>query len=72
MQNQPKGEYVLVIEGCKIKELETKKQEEYKNMDITEHMDIYLSEGMSKKEAMKKVASDRGIPKREVYNSLLK
>lgn len=72
MKNQPKGEYVLVIEGCTIKELETKKQEEYKNMDITEHMDIYLSKGMSKKEAMKQVASDRGISKREVYSSLLK
>lgn len=72
MSNQPKGEYVLIIEGCTIKELETKKQEEWTNIDINKHMDIYLSKGMSKKEAMKNVASDRGIPKREVYNNLLK
>lgn len=71
MSNQPKGEYVLIIEGCNIKELEAGKQKEWTQIDIPGHMDIYLSKGMSKKEAMKKVASDRGIPKREVYNSLL-
>ncbi len=72
MSNQPKGEYVLIIEGCTIKEIETKKQEEWTQIDIPGHMDIYLSKGMPKKEAMKRVASDRGISKREVYNSLLK
>ena len=72
MSNQPKGEYVLIIEGCTIKEIETKKQEEWTQIDIPGHMDTYLSKGMPKKEAMKRVASDRGISKREVYNSLLK
>lgn len=71
-QNQPKGEYVLVIEGCSIKELETMQKDKWISMDIPSHMDIYLSKGMSKKEAMKQVASDRGISRREVYNSLLK
>lgn len=69
--NTPKGEYVLIIEGCTLKELETKKQEIWKQMSISEHMNIYLSEGISKKEAMKKVAADRGISKREVYSALL-
>ena len=71
-QNQPKGEYVLVIEGCSIKELETMQKDKWISMDIPSHMDIYLSKGMPKKEAMKQVASDRGISRREVYNSLIK
>lgn len=71
-QNQPKGEYVLVIEGCSIKELETIQKDKWISMDIPSHMDIYLSKGMPKKEAMKQVASDRGISRREVYNSLIK
>lgn len=71
-QNQPKGEYVLVIEGCTMQELEARQKDKWISMDIPSHMDIYLSNGMSKKEAMKQVASDRGISRREVYNSLLK
>ena len=71
-QNQPKGEYVLVIEGCSIKELEPMQKDKWISMDIPSHMDIYLSKGMPKKEAMKQVASDRGISRREVYNSLIK
>ena len=71
-QNQPKGEYVLVIEGCSIKELETMQKDKWISIDIPSHMDIYLSKGMPKKEAMKQVASDRGISRREVYNSLIK
>ena len=71
-QNQPKGEYVLVIEGCSIKELETMQKDKWISMDIPSHMDIYLSKGMPKKEARTQVASDRGISRREVYNSLIK
>jgi len=71
-QNQPKGEYVLVIEGCTIQELEARHQNKWLDISIPEHMDIYLSKDMAKKEAMKQVASDRGISRREVYNSLLK
>lgn len=70
-QNQPKGEYVLILEGCSIDEIETKKQENWQQISISSHMDIYLSKGIPKKEAMKKVASDRGISKRDVYNYLL-
>ena len=71
-QNQPKGEYVLVIEGCTLQELEARHQNKWLDISIPEHMDIYLSKDMAKKEAMKQVASDRGISRREVYNSLLK
>ncbi len=68
---QPKGEYVLIINGCTFSELETKRQETWQQLSLAEHMDIYLSKGVSKKDAMKKVAFDRGMSKHDVYNSLL-
>lgn len=67
----PKGEMVLVIEG---KSFEEKRQEEidnYMEMTVSEHMDMYLAQGLDKKEAMKKVAKDRGVSKRDIYNELL-
>lgn len=67
----PKGEYVMVIEGISHKELEAQSIQEWEKISIPEHMDKYLTQGMDKKSAMKQVALDRGIPKREVYNSLL-
>lgn len=70
-ENEPRGEYVLVIEGKKIEELKKEKEASYKEMDINEHMKLYMDKGMDKKEAMKAVAVDRGIPKREVYKTLL-
>ena len=70
-ENEPRGEYVLVIEGKKIEELKKEKEASYKEMDINEHMKLYMDKGMDKKEAMKAVAVDRGIPKREVYKMLL-
>lgn len=70
-ENQPKGEYVMVISGRTLKELEEEKQQSWEQISIDEHMDIYLSKGLDKKEAMKKVAKDRGISKRDVYQALL-
>lgn len=67
----PKGEYVIVIEGISHKQLQAQSIEEWEKISIQEHMDKYLTQGMDKKTAMKQVAIDRGIPKREVYNSLL-
>ena len=67
----PKGEYVLVIEGRNKKEIEQDKQQAFLTMTLGEHMEIYLSQGIDKKEAMKLVAKDRGITKREVYAGLL-
>lgn len=70
--NEPKGEYVLVIQG---KSREIIKQEEVKSwevMTIEEHMKVYTGKGMDKKEAMKAVAKDRGVSKRDIYNELLK
>jgi len=70
-ENEPRGEFVLVIEGRKIEELKKEKEASFQEMDINEHMKLYLDKGMDKKEAMKAVAVDRGIPKREVYKMLL-
>lgn len=69
-EETPKGEFVLVIEG---KTMEEKRQEAIDNfleMSVSEHMDIYLSKGIDKKEAMKLVAKDRGVSKRDIYNQL--
>ena len=70
-ENEPRGEFVLVIEGRKIEELKKEKELSFQEIDINEHMKLYLDKGMDKKEAMKAVAVDRGIPKREVYKMLL-
>ena len=68
-EKQPKGEYVMVISGRTLKELEEEKQQSWEQISIDEHMDIYLSKGLDKTEAMKKVAKDRGISKRDVYQA---
>ena len=66
-----KGECVLVLEGVSPETLEKEKQDSFLELSIEEHMERYLSQGMDKKEAMKAVAADRGISKREVYAALL-
>lgn len=68
----PKGEYVVVMEGISFEEIEKEKIRSFEEMTIEEHMELYLGQGIDKKEAMKSVAKDRGISKREVYQHLLK
>ncbi len=70
-ENDPRGEYVLVIEGRSLKEQDEEKRISWQEMSIEEHMKIYEDQGMPRKDAMKKVASDRGIGKRDVYQALL-
>ncbi len=70
-ENEPKGEYVLVIEGLDRNHIKQETQKEWKKLSIEEHMKIYEDQGIERKAAMKKVAVDRGISKREVYQSLL-
>lgn len=67
----PKGECVLVVEGKSRTLIKEEEQARWEEMSIAEHMERYLSKGMEKKEAMKQVAKDRGIGKREVYQALL-
>ena len=66
-----RGEYVLVIEGKSLLEKRNERQKSFEEISIKEHFDRYISEGLDKKEAMKAVAKDRGIQKREVYKELL-
>lgn len=68
---EPKGECVLVIEGRSREEVRQEEIEHWEEMSIPEHMEYYLNQGIDKKEAMKRVAKDRGIGKREVYKELL-
>lgn len=71
-ENEPRGEYVLVVEGKGLSQKEAEKQAEFTAMSIEEHMDKYVSRGMDKKEAMKVVAKERGVSKRDIYQYLLK
>mgnify|MGYP001485460692 FL=1 len=68
--NDPKGECVLVIEGRSREEMRMEEQARWEEMSVEDHMEHYLSQGINKKDAMKMVAKDRGVPKREIYNQL--
>ena len=70
-ENEPRGEYVLVIEGKSLEEQEEEKRLAWQEMSIEEHMKFYEDQGISHKDAMKKVAADRGVGKREIYQALL-
>ena len=70
--NEPRGEYVLVIEGKSRDDIKKEQQAQWESMSIVEHVDKYIADGMDKKEAMKAAAKDRGISKREVYNEYVK
>lgn len=70
-QNAPKGECVIVIEGRNAAEIKLEKQEAWQQLDVQEHMGMYLLKGMDKKSAMKQVAKDRGVSKREIYAALV-
>ncbi len=70
-ENEPRGEYVLILEG---KDPQIKKEEAieaYEQISPEEHLQRYLDAGMDRKEALKKVAKERGISKRDLYNNLL-
>ncbi len=68
--NEPRGEYVLVLAGADPDVLREKELEQYKGLSMEAHVAQYEAAGMDRKEAMKAVARDRGIGKREVYQAL--
>ncbi len=70
-ENEPRGEYVLVIEGKSMQEIEEEQKKSWESMTIEEHMAIYENQGVNHKEAMKLVAKDRGVSKRDIYQALL-
>ena len=71
-KDDPRGEYVLVIEGKSLYDIKKEQQKDWQTISVEEHMKLYEDGGMDHKEAMKQVAKDRGISKREVYHYLLK
>ncbi len=70
-EEAPRGEFVLLIEGKSIAEIEEERQKQWEKLSVLEHMEVYLSKGLTKKEAMKEVAKDRGVSKREIYQQVL-
>jgi 16S rRNA (cytidine1402-2'-O)-methyltransferase len=70
-ENEPRGEYVLVIEGKSRTEILQEQQEQWEQISIAEHVEMYIEQGMDKKEAMKAAAKDRGVSKRDIYQALL-
>lgn len=69
---EPRGEYVIVIEGLDVKQLEEEKKSAYEAMTPEEHVGMYEAQGMSRKDAIKQAALDRGVPKRDIYNIVMK
>lgn len=69
-ENEPKGEFVIVIEGADTEEIKAQEIAEAMEMSIREHFESYLLKGMDEKSAMKQVAKDRGIGKRDVYKEI--
>lgn len=70
-EEEPKGECVIVIQGKSVDELKKEQIETWEELSLEEHMERYTGQGMDRKEAMKAVAKDRGVSKREVYQGLL-
>ena len=70
-EQEPKGECVLVLEGKSRQQIRQEQQQFWETLSIEEHMEQYLEKGMDRKEAMKQVAKDRGVSKREIYQALL-
>lgn len=69
--NEPKGEFVLVIQGKSFDEIKKEKAEQWESISIYEHYLRYMDDGLNSKEAMKAVAKDRNISKRDVYSEVL-
>ena len=70
--NEPRGEYVLIIAGRSREEMKKEEQAGWEALSLEEHMAHYESQRIDRKEAMKRVAKDRGVSKRDIYQALLK
>ena len=70
-ETEPRGECVLVIEGKSREQIRPEEVDKWEEMSLKEHMDFYEKQGIDRKEAMKRVAKDRGMAKRDVYKALL-
>ena len=70
-EEEPKGEWVIVLEGRRPEEIRQEEIRTWEAMSLEEHMEYYISQGQDRKEAMRSVARDRGISRRDVYRQLL-
>ncbi len=71
-KEEPRGEYVLVIEGKSLDDRKKETMNSWQELSVEQHMEFYEKDGIDHKEAMKLVAKDRGISKREIYQYLIK
>ena len=69
-ENEPRGEYVLVLAGADPRVLETQTRAAYDALSLEDHMQQYLDQGLTQKEAMRRVAADRGLSRRDIYQQL--
>ena len=69
-EKDPRGEYVLVMEGANQEELDQEKADSWQNITVKEHMQQYMDQGLEEKDAMRSVAKDRGVSKREIYQQV--
>lgn len=67
-ENPPRGEFVIVIEGKKSEDIEAEREAVWQKMSVSEHVEMYINQGIDEKEALKKTAKDRGVSKRDIYN----
>ena len=67
-ENPPRGEFVIVIEGKKEEEIAAEKEAVWQQMSVSDHVEMYIKQGMAEKDALKAVAKDRGVSKRDIYN----
>ncbi len=67
-ENPPRGEFVIVIEGKKSEDIEAEREAVWQKMSVSEHVEMYIKQGIDEKEALKKTAKDRGVSKRDIYN----
>jgi 16S rRNA (cytidine1402-2'-O)-methyltransferase len=70
--NEPKGEFVILLEGVSEELVKQEDIKSWEQLSIEEHMEVYIKQGMADKEAMKQVAKDRGVSKRDIYAYLEK
>ena len=68
---EPRGEYVLVIEGADPEKRMQAEREDWEKLSVQEHVAMYEAQGLARKDAMKKAAEDRGVSKREIYQALI-
>ncbi|MBQ9607934.1 MAG: 16S rRNA (cytidine(1402)-2'-O)-methyltransferase [Lachnospiraceae bacterium] len=66
-ENEPKGECIIIIRGLSQEEIEKESKAGWNELSVPEHIKLYMSQGLDKKEALKQVAKDRGISKRDIY-----